>query len=166
MVQVMDEPLPRTLKVGKVSIGLVGLDVALNRFGRDTAFSSHEAADRILEEISARNYIPAATTETYREAVAREVNRLRGAGEKQGGDLIIRILGPGCVSCNSLQKLVIEIMSDMGIAADIFQVHDLDEIGRFGVMQTPALVINNKLKCSGRLPPRSKVEEWLREEIT
>jgi hypothetical protein len=53
----------------------------------------------------------------------------------------------------------------MGIAADIFQVHDLDEIGRFGVMQTPALVINNKLKCAGRLPSRAQVEEWLREEI-
>jgi len=93
------------------------------------------------------------------------VERLRGDSEKLSTDLVIRILGPGCVSCNNLQKLVIEIMSDMGIAADIFQVHDLDEIGRFGVMQTPALVINNKLKCAGRLPSRAQVEEWLREEI-
>jgi len=54
----------------------------------------------------------------------------------------------------------------MGITADIFQVHDLDEIGRFGVMQTHALVIDNKFKCTGRLPSRARVEEWLREEMT
>jgi len=57
-------------------------------------------------------------------------------------------------------------MSNMGIAADIFQVHDLDEIGRFGVMQTHALVIDNKFKCTGRSPSHARVEEWLREEMT
>ena len=161
----MDGPLPRTLKVGSISIGLIGLDVALNRNGRNLSLSSDEAAKLVFEDIASRNYIPAGAQKDYFEAIVKEVERLRGAGEKFGGDLVIRILGPGCVSCNSLQKLVIEIMSDMGIAADIFQVHDLDEIGRFGVMQTPALVINNKLKCSGRLPSRALVEEWLREEI-
>jgi len=162
----MDGPLPRTLKVGRISIGLVGLDIALNRIGRDLSLSSEEAARRILEDISARNYIPTGATETYLQAIADEIKLLRGTGGKQSGDLVIRILGPGCVSCNSLQKLVIEIMSDLGIAADVFQVHDLDEIGRFGVMQTPALVINNRLKCDGRLPSRARVKEWLREELT
>ena len=56
-------------------------------------------------------------------------------------------------------------MDEMQVAADIFQVHDLDEIGRFGVMQTPALIINGKLKSVGRLPTRSQIEEWLREEL-
>jgi small redox-active disulfide protein 2 len=161
----MNGPLSRTLKVGRISIGLVGLDIALNRIGRNLSLSSEEAARRILEDISARNYIPTGATETYLQAIADEIELLRGTGGKQSGDLVIRILGPGCVSCNSLQKLVIEIMSDFGIAADVFQVHDLDEIGRFGVMQTPALVINNRLKCAGRLPSRARVEEWLREEL-
>ena len=161
----MDGPLPRTLKVGRISIGLVGLDIALNRIGRNLSLSSEEAARRILEDISARNYIPTGATEIYLQAIADEIELLRGTGGMQSGDLVIRILGPGCVSCNSLQKLVIEIMSDFGIAADVFQVHDLDEIGRFGVMQTPALVINNRLKCAGRLPSRARVEEWLREEL-
>ncbi len=51
----------------------------------------------------------------------------------------------------------------MGVAADIFQVHDLDEIGRYGVMRTPALIVNGELKSSGRLPPPADIEEWLRE---
>jgi len=161
----MDGPLPRTLKIGKISIGLIGLDIALNRIGRDLSLGSDEAARLILEDISSQNYIPTEAMETYLQAIADEIKRLRGTGGKQSRDLVIRILGPGCVSCNSLQKLMIEIMSDMGVAADVFQVHDLDEIGRFGVMQTPALVINNKLKCAGRLPSRARVEEWLSEEL-
>jgi small redox-active disulfide protein 2 len=166
MVQMIDGPLPRSLKIGKISIGMIGLDIALNRFGRDLSLGNEEAAIKIFDEISSQNYIPAGSQNVYFQAIIKEVERLRGDSRNQSGDLVIRILGPGCVSCNSLQKLVIEIMSDMGIAADIFQVHDLDEIGRFGVMQTPALVINNKLKCSGRLPTRAQIEEWLREEIT
>ncbi|OQX16706.1 MAG: hypothetical protein BWK76_11200 [Desulfobulbaceae bacterium A2] len=79
--------------------------------------------------------------------------------------MVIRILGTGCVSCNNLQRLLIEIMQDMGIAADVVQVHDLDEIGRFGVMRTPALLINGRVKCAGVVPSRAQVEEWLRQEV-
>jgi hypothetical protein len=39
----------------------------------------------------------------------------------------------------------------------------LDEIGRFGVLQTPALVINGQLKSVGRIPTRAQIEGWLRE---
>jgi hypothetical protein len=56
-------------------------------------------------------------------------------------------------------------MNEMGIAADVFQVYDLDEIGRFGIIQTPALLINGKVKCAGRLPTSSQIEEWLRDAV-
>ena len=57
-------------------------------------------------------------------------------------------------------------LSVMEVAADIFQVHDLDEIGRFGIVQTPALIINGDLKSAGRHPSRSQIEAWLREYIS
>ncbi len=161
----MDGPLPRALKVGRTSIGLVGLDIALNRIAGDASLNNKVAARPVFEEISSQNYVPSGATESYLQAIEKVIERLRGGKESKNGDLVIRILGPGCVSCNSLQKLVIEIMSDMGIAADVFQVHDLDEIGRFGVMQTPALVINNEVKSAGRLPSRAKIEAWLNEEL-
>jgi len=47
---------------------------------------------------------------------------------------------------NNLQKLVFEIMDKLGVAADIFQIHDLDEIVCYGVMQTSALMINVQLQ--------------------
>lgn len=160
-----DAPLQRHLKIGRATIGLIGLDIALNRVISDTSLADEEAAQLVYEEISRLNYVPDTATATYREAILKEVTRLREGESDSSGELVIRILGPGCVSCNNLQKIVFEVMDGMGVAADIFQIHDLDEIGRYGVMQTPALLINNKVKSSGRLPTPAQIEEWLREEL-
>jgi small redox-active disulfide protein 2 len=161
----MEVPIRKTLKVGKVSVGLVGLDIALKRVANRPDLDIGTASELVYVEVAQLNYIPATAAEVYREAIEKEIIRLREGGERQEDELVIRILGPGCVSCNNLLKMVIEIMSYMGIAADVFQVHDLDEIGRYGVMQTPALVINGRVKCAGRLPTRAQVEGWLRENL-
>ncbi len=165
MAAMNETPLQRTLRIGRVTVGLVGLDVALNRVLADKKLSDDQAAARVFEEIAARNYVPATAAADYREAIAKEIRRLRHGAATVADDLVIRILGPGCVSCNNLQKLVIEVMAEMGVAADVFQVHDLDEIGRFGVMRTPALLINGEVKSAGIHPSRAQIEEWLREAI-
>ena len=156
-----DVPLQRTLKIGAVSVGLLGLDVALSRILAQPAMTTEAAVEQVYAEIAGRNYVPAAAVDNYRQALAREIERLRGGQAGEGGHLEVRILGTGCVSCNNLQKVVIEIMADKGIAADVFQVHDPDEIGRFGVLYTPALVVNGRIKSVGRLPSRAEIEEWL-----
>lgn len=53
----------------------------------------------------------------------------------------------------------------MRVPADIEQIHELDEIWRHGVLATPALIINDEIVSSGKLPSRSDVEEWLRSAI-
>jgi len=159
----MDKPLERHLKIGKATVGLLGLDIILSQLLGQDDISRQDAGEQLFAEVSRKNYIPAGMEEEYRTALLKEYNRLKGGSDREDGDLTIRILGPGCVSCNNLQTMVIEIMAEMNLAADIFQIHDLDEIGRFGVIQTPALIINGKLKSAGRLPSRSQLEEWLRE---
>lgn len=159
----MDLPQQQTLRVGKVSVGLIGLDVALNRLAGSPDLELESAVAQVYAEVAAKNYIPTTALPAYQSAIAREISRLRGKVPTHDGELIIRILGPGCVSCNNMQKLLFEIMAELGIAADILQIHDLDEIGRFGVMRTPALLINGVVKCAGRLPSRAQIEEWLRE---
>ena len=134
MAEINDVPLQRHLKIGKATIGLVGLDIALNRVIGDTTMADEEAAQQVYEEICRLNYVPDIATATYREAILKEVIRLREGESDGSGELVIRILGPGCVSCNNLQKIVFEVMAGMEVAADIFQIHDLDEIGRYGVM--------------------------------
>lgn len=160
-----DVPLQRQLKIGRATIGLVGLDIAMNRVLSEKDIDHQTAIEQLYSEVSKANYIPPGLMKEYREALAKEYDRLKSGEESEHLDLNIRILGPGCVSCNNLQTRVIEIMNSMGVAADIFQIHDLDEIGRFGIIQTPALIVNGKLKSSGRLPSTSQIEEWLREEI-
>lgn len=158
-----DVPLQRTLRVGRVTIGLVGLDVALSRVLADPDLSVAGAVEHVYTAVAAQNYIPPAAEQNYRNALREEILRLLGRSDDSGGELVIRILGPGCVSCNNLQKSVIEVMADIGVAADVLQIHDLDEIGRFGVMKTPALVINGKVRSAGRMPRRDQIEEWIRE---
>jgi len=158
-----DKPLERHLRVGKATIGLIGLDRALSRVLAAPALSRDQAVTELFDAVRAENYIPAGKEAIYIDALAAEYDRLKAGGGRDGGPLTIRILGPGCVSCNNIQAMVIEIMAELGVAADIFQVHDLDEIGRFGVLQTPALLINGEVKSAGSIPTRSRIEQWLRE---
>jgi len=161
----LETPLQRVLQVGKVTVGLIGLDVALSKYGCDESLPVQEAVEIVFKEVSARNYVPVTAVHLYRQAIEEEILRLRSGKKVQSKELIIRILGPGCVSCNKLQSTVLEVMNDLDVAADIFQIHDLDEIGRFGVMQTPALVINGEVKSAGRHPTRSQIEAWIREYL-
>ncbi|MDH3394128.1 MAG: thioredoxin family protein [Desulfobulbaceae bacterium] len=160
-----DRPTQRTIKIGNATIGLIGFDVALNRILGDKDCDEETALERLYAAISKENYIPAEAKEQYREALRREIRKQRGEKVERGPGLAIRILGPGCVSCNKLNTLVIEALQRLGIAADVEHVHELDEIWRYGVTQTPALIINEKVKSSGRMPTPTQVEEWLREEM-
>lgn len=159
----MDRPTKRQVKIGNVVIGLIGVDVAINTLLAEPTKERQAAIAQLFEAVARQNYIPAGQEELYRQALTAEFDRLQRGEEESHSSLTIRILGPGCVSCNTIQKTVFEIMNRLGIAADIFQVHELDEIWRFGVLQTPALLINDQLKSSGRIPTSSQIEAWLRE---
>ena len=160
-----DRPLQRAIKIGNATIGLIGFDVALNRILRDKNLDEDMAVERLFATVRKENYIPAEATELYREALRREIRKQRGEKIASGSGLAIRILGPGCVSCNKLNTLVIEALQRLGIAADVEHVNDLDEIWRYGVTQTPALIINEKVKSSGRMPTPAQIEEWLQDEL-
>lgn len=160
----MDALLQRRLKIGRATVGLLGVDIALRRALAARETPRQEVLARLYEEVARHNYIPPGKEDLYRKALIREYDRqLAGDSGRPEAHLEIRILGPGCVSCNNLQKMVIEIMSEQQLAADVFQVHDPDEIGRFGIVRTPALVVNGEVRCVGRLPPKAQVEEWLRD---
>ena len=93
-----------------------------------------------------------------------EYRRRQGIQDSAPEILTIRVLGSGCVTCNTLSAMLFEALQKFGLAADMESVHDLDEIWRFGVTKTPALIINSTVKCAGRMPSPAEVEEWVREE--
>jgi len=161
--------MSRTIKIGNTSVGLVGIEgalAALKKEVADSGISPSQAAARLLKSVKKRNYVPHSAEDRYMEALARLWEQ--ETGQEQGhdtDDLRIRILGPGCVSCNRLEEMALSVLSERGIAADIEHVRDLDEIWRYGVIQTPALVVGRRVLCSGRMPTRAQVEAWFRELI-
>jgi len=77
--------------------------------------------------------------------------------------LEIKVLGAGCAQCDRLEQEIIQVMAESGIRADIEHVRDIKEIGRYGVMGTPALLINGEVKSVGSVPPKTKLIKWLKE---
>ena len=159
--------MSKTVKIGNTNIGLLGIEGALNQLKKEAAgskISPAQAGARLLEAIKKRNYVPPSAEDRYLQALARlwEVET-GGSEDDDSDDLRIRILGPGCVSCNRLEEMVLSVLSERGLAADIEHVKDLDEIWRYGVIQTPALVVGRRVLCSGRMPNRAQIEAWFRE---
>jgi small redox-active disulfide protein 2 len=77
--------------------------------------------------------------------------------------LRIKILGPGCPKCQTLEKLAKRALEELKVDAIVEHVNDVKEIVKY-TMTTPALVINEKLKIQG-VPPYPKVKEVIEEEI-
>ncbi len=158
----METATTRTIRIGSASIGLIGLDIALNRAAAKE-MKEDEAVDFLFREISRRNYVPTGAEAKYRAALRQTYRSHLGLEPDQTGSLIIRIFGTGCVSCNNIQVQVIEVLDKMQMAADIEQIHDPDEIGRQGIIMTPALMINGVVKSGGKPPTVSQIEQWIRE---
>lgn len=76
----------------------------------------------------------------------------------------IKILGTGCPNCQKLQKNTEEAISDLGIKDFIIEkVQEIDKIIELGVISTPALIINDKIKSSGRSVDIGEIKKWLKE---
>lgn len=75
----------------------------------------------------------------------------------------IEILGTGCPKCKRLHKLVEKVIADTGASAELSNVDKIDDIIEYGVMMTPALVIDGTVKAVGGLPKVAQIETWLKE---
>ncbi|HBF39362.1 MAG TPA: redox-active disulfide protein 2 [Firmicutes bacterium] len=73
----------------------------------------------------------------------------------------IKVLGPGCANCQKLEKLTGEAMKELGMQDPLIKVSDMKEILGLGVMSLPALVIDGKVKFSGRVPSKDEIKKYL-----
>jgi len=73
----------------------------------------------------------------------------------------IEILGTGCAKCHKLEEMVRETVKAEGISADISKVDDIKKIMGYGVMTTPALVIDGKVTVAGKLPSSAEIKQLL-----
>ena len=73
----------------------------------------------------------------------------------------IKILGSGCVNCKNLESLTLQALADLGLQVEIDKVTDPVEIVSWGVMSTPALVIDDEVVLSGRVPSAADVKKLI-----
>jgi small redox-active disulfide protein 2 len=73
----------------------------------------------------------------------------------------IKVLGTGCTKCKSLEKVTREVVSQLQLDATVTKVEDIMEIMSFGVMTTPALVVDGKVVVKGRVPDSAELKNLL-----
>jgi small redox-active disulfide protein 2 len=73
----------------------------------------------------------------------------------------IKVLGPGCAKCRKLYAEAEKAIASSGVKAELEKVEKIEDIIRYGVMATPALVLNDKIKASGRIPRSSEILTWI-----
>ena len=75
--------------------------------------------------------------------------------------MIIKILGTGCSKCKKLEARAKAVVSDMGIEATIEKVEDMQDIMSYGVMSTPALVVDEVVKSMGKVLSKDEIKKYL-----
>lgn len=76
----------------------------------------------------------------------------------------IEILGTGCPKCKKMTELVVEVLNELDVSAEIIKVTDLNKIIDHGVMVTPALVIGGDVKVAGKIPSKNEIAKWIEEK--
>jgi len=77
----------------------------------------------------------------------------------------LKILGTGCSKCKTLEKVTTEVVKEYNMDADIQKVEDIMQIMNYHIMITPALVVNEKVVFSGRVPSKSEIKSYIEKEI-
>ncbi len=77
----------------------------------------------------------------------------------------IEILGMGCPRCQKTFQNAQQAVEELGIDAEIVKVENLDQITEYGVMMTPALLIDGEVKAAGRISSKQEIANWLKEKI-
>jgi len=162
----MEEKHYRLVLVGNTQVGLIGLKEIFEESKSQRRESESALKQMLVEKAGKKNYIPNSAKADYEKALLREFKKFLGGKveEESTGFLEVAILGPGCYSCNKLEQDVMAVLSETGIQASLNHVTDPKLMGQYGILPTPSLIINGKVKSKGTIPPKSMIKKWLEEE--
>ncbi|AII61057.1 thioredoxin family protein [Dehalococcoides mccartyi] len=71
--------------------------------------------------------------------------------------MIIKVLGTGCAKCNKLEEMTKEAVIELGLAAQIVKIKEVDKISAYPILMTPALVIDEEVVISGKIPTKDEM---------
>jgi len=162
----MEEKDYRLVLVGNTQVGLIGLKEIFEELKKQREKPESVLKEILVEKAARGNYIPDSIKGEYRKALYREFKKFLGekVEEEKSEFLEVAILGPGCYSCNKLEQDVMAVLSETGFQAAFNHITDPSMMVQYGILPTPALIINGKVKSKGTVPPKSMIKKWLEEE--
>lgn len=149
-------------------VGIVGLKKVMTEMAADYGQQADDViGEEMVKRLSAKNYIPGSVKANYAKAFIREFRIFLGqpVEEEAVTELSVIILGPGCAQCSRLETDVMDVMAEMNAPGEMIHVTDAREIGKYGVMGTPALVINKKIVSVGTTSDKKKIRQWLADAL-
>ncbi len=152
------------IKVGKHKTGIVDFENALKDIvGMQPQMPDKDIAAEMIKRLSKKNYIPAGAYGEYEKAFIREYRKYIGEPipEELLEEIEIRVLGAGCPTCDKLEQTLMALIEEMGVTADLEHVTDMMEIASYGVMGSPALIINRDVKAVGSIPSKARLKEFI-----
>ena len=162
----MEEKDYRLVVVGDTQVGLIGLKEIFEELKSQKEIPESVLKERLVGRAAEKNYIPDSIKEEYEKAIFREFKKFLGEKVEEDGRgfLEVVILGPGCYSCNKLEQDVMAVLSETGIQASLNHITDPGIMAQYGIIATPALIINGKVKSRGTVPTKTLIKKWLEEE--
>lgn len=150
------------LTVDRARVGMAGLRALFERLKAEGRQPSKELAEELVSSAAERNYVPDSAWAEYAKALLVEYRRFLGEDvPAQRTGLSVKVLGAGCPRCERLTQEVMMTLAGFGVVADVEHVTDPARIGEYGVMGTPALVVNGKVVAAGRTPSAKELEGML-----
>jgi len=154
------------VSVSGFSLSIIGIQELMADMVKTHADKSdEEIRSYMLEELAKANYIPPRAKDEYGRAFVRELRKFLGQPytDDSPKGLDVKVLGMGCTQCHTLTQVIMEVLTELKLPASVDHVMDLKEIARYGIMGSPALLINGKAVAVGSVPPRDRIKKWLTE---
>jgi small redox-active disulfide protein 2 len=73
----------------------------------------------------------------------------------------IEILGTGCSKCKKTKETIDKVVKQTGVDAEVVKVEDIEKIMSYGVMITPAVVVDGQVKLTGKVPDEKEIKKWI-----
>jgi small redox-active disulfide protein 2 len=152
------------IMVGGNSVSIVGLEAIMQKVAYLGIDGEKQLKAELIKRTRVYNYVPESAELRYSEALLQAYRKYMGQEvEWEATGLTIEILGPGCPRCEQLAAEMKNALAELQLTASVEHIRDPGAISKYGFLSTPALIINGRVRSSGRVPSREKIKQWLQE---
>lgn len=159
---------PKNIEIGGHTVGILGLEQAMQDVYA-LGLPEEQLGGELLKRIEQGNYVPSTARGAYEQALVAEYKQFIAQLKKEGpmptGKVNIIVLGIGCSNCRALEKSVQKVVQELAVDAVVEKIEDPRKIVEMGVLSSPGLVVNGKLKSAGKVPKPADIAKWIKEVV-